>query len=148
MSESLRPEESPGLLLWRTSLCWQRQISGVLKPFGLTHVQFVLLASVWWLDRKAGVTPNQQDLANHAAIDAMMTSQVIRVLTERGLVTRTRDSIDARAIRISITDVGAELALRTIKIVEAADHKFFSVVSDISALMNALRETVEQKELD
>jgi hypothetical protein len=37
---------SPGLLLWRATLRWQRRIVAALKPLGLTHVQFVLLASL------------------------------------------------------------------------------------------------------
>ena len=43
------PATSPGFLLWRLTLCWQRAITSALAPVGLTHVQFVLLACTWWL---------------------------------------------------------------------------------------------------
>ena len=36
-------EESPGFLLWRTALRWQRLVTSALRRFNLTHVQFVLL---------------------------------------------------------------------------------------------------------
>ena len=75
--------QSPGFLLWRTTLRWQRLMTAALRPFNLTHVQFVLLASTWWLTRVAGETPNQRRLAEHAGTDAMMTSQVVRAWRPR-----------------------------------------------------------------
>jgi hypothetical protein len=44
----LQPGASPGFLLWRVGLAWQRLMTATLKPLDLTHVQFVLLASSWW----------------------------------------------------------------------------------------------------
>src|SRR6266566_2274389 len=60
---------SPGFLLWHATLRWQRQITAVLKPLGLTHVQFVLLAGSWWLGR-GGQPPSQRELADHSGTDA------------------------------------------------------------------------------
>jgi hypothetical protein len=40
----------------------------------------------------------------------MMTSQVLRVLESRGLVTRTADLDDSRALRLAVTNRGARLA--------------------------------------
>ena len=60
------PDESPGFLLWRVTLRWQRVIAAALRPLGLTHVQFVLLASVWWLASVAGEGPAQRRVAEHA----------------------------------------------------------------------------------
>ena len=58
-----------------------------LRPLGLTHVQFVLLASTWWLTDVAHETVTQRRVAEHAGTDATMTSQVLRALEARGLVT-------------------------------------------------------------
>ncbi|MGI8679258.1 MAG: MarR family transcriptional regulator [Jatrophihabitans sp.] len=47
------PRQRPsarGFLLWHITLRWQREVAAALNPFGLTHVQFVLLASTWWLN--------------------------------------------------------------------------------------------------
>ena len=43
-------DDSPGFLLWQVTNKWQAAQRAALKPFGLTHVQFVLLASLTWLD--------------------------------------------------------------------------------------------------
>ena len=75
----LEPEESPGLLLWHVTLRWQRDMAAVLAPLDLTHVQFVLLATTWWLNSR-GQHPNQLALAHQAGTDVKMTSQVLRTL--------------------------------------------------------------------
>jgi DNA-binding MarR family transcriptional regulator len=110
-----------------------------LRPFGLTHVQFVLLASAWWLTRVAGEQPSQRRLAEHAATDPMMTSQVLRALEARGLVARAADPGDARARRLAVTEPGARLALAAIRAVEAADAAFFAPAGDRAPLLRLLR---------
>ncbi|HEV2027958.1 MAG TPA: MarR family transcriptional regulator [Candidatus Dormibacteraeota bacterium] len=136
---SLGPDESPGFLLWRVTLRWQRAMVGALRPLGLTHVQFVLLASAWWLTRVAGEKPSQRRLAEHAATDPMMTSQVLRVLESRGLVTREADPNDSRALRLAVTERGARLAQEAVRVVEAADAEFFATAGDRGSVLRLLR---------
>ncbi|AVV44589.1 MarR family transcriptional regulator [Streptomyces sp. P3] len=123
----LRPEDSPGLLLWHATLRWQRDIAAALTPLELTHVQFVLLACTWWLNSQ-GEHPNQLALARQAGTDVKMTSQVLRTLEHKGLIERETDPADTRAKRLRVTDVGAELAPRAIAAVELADAHFFEPV--------------------
>lgn len=132
------PDESPGFLLWHVTLRWQRDIVAALAPLDLTHVQFVLLASAWWLNR-AGDDPNQLSLARHAGTDVKMTSQVLRKLEEKGFVERTVDPADTRAKRLRVTERGARLAQRAIDVVEAADAAFFARTGDARALVALLR---------
>lgn len=139
MTEPLSPGDSPGLLLWRATLRWQRAVTAELRPLGLTHVQFVLLASTWWLTGVAGETPTQRRIAEHAATDPMMTSQVLRTLEGKGLVERTTDPADARARHVRATEEGARLAARAIEAVEAADAAFFSAAGDQRAVLRVLR---------
>jgi DNA-binding MarR family transcriptional regulator len=135
----LEPGSSPGFLLWRVTLRWQRVMAAALRPFGLTHVQFVLLASLWWLSETRREAPSQRGLAEFAAIDPMMTSQVIRALTARGLVDRAADPDDLRARRLTVTAHGRELARMAIAAVEAADRDFFASAGDPGAVLAILR---------
>jgi len=137
---SVGPQNSPGYLLWRTTLRWQRSIAGSLRPLELTHVQFVLLASVWWLTEYADVPPSQRQVADHAGVDVMMTSQVLRALATRALVTRTADPVDTRVKRLTVTAAGRRLAQQAVTVVEAADAAFFAGLSDQPALLAILRE--------
>ncbi len=136
--EQLGPGQSPGFLLWQVTNRWQRSIVAALKPLGLTHVQFVLLASVWWLSRHGEDPPTQRAVACHAGTDAMMTSQVVRGLERRGLLRRGRDSQDRRAWRIAGTETGTRLAEQAIDVVEAADCAFFAD-AEPHELMRTLR---------
>ncbi|MFN8108615.1 MAG: MarR family winged helix-turn-helix transcriptional regulator [Thermoleophilia bacterium] len=128
-SEHRSAWDSPGFLLWHATLRWQRAMRAALAPHGLTHVQFVLLASTWWLCEH-GDPPTQRRLADHAGTDPMMTSQVVRALAKQGLVEREPAPDDARAVRVRITTAGRELAIAAVRDVEAADRGFFAAVHD------------------
>jgi DNA-binding MarR family transcriptional regulator len=127
------PGDQPGFLLWRVTLRWQREIAAVLAPLDLTHVQFVLLACTYWLNHQ-GLTPNQATVAEQAGTDVKMTSQVIRTLEAKGLITREVDPADSRARRLRVTAAGADLAPRAMTAVEAADAEFFGPVADAEAV--------------
>jgi DNA-binding MarR family transcriptional regulator len=134
----LDPDESPGFLLWHVTLRWQRAIASVLAPLDLTHVQFVLLATTWWLNSR-GEEPNQLSVARQAGTDVKMTSEVLRRLEAKGLILRTVDAGDTRARRLRVTGHGAELAAQAVSAVEAADAAFFQATPDPSALLAMLR---------
>ena len=134
----LDPDDSPGFLLWHVTLRWQRDIAAALAPLDLTHVQFVLLATTWWLNSH-GEDPNQLTLARQAGTDVKMTSQVLRKLETKGLIRRDVDTADTRAKRLHVTDRGAELAAQAIAAVESADAKFFETAADLPALLAMLR---------
>ena len=142
MNEPLPPRESPGLILWRVTLAWQRQVTAALRPLGLTHVQFVLLTSTWWLTTQGGEQPTQKRVANFAGTDVMMTSQVLRTLEAKGLITRHEAPGDARAKVIMPTAEGATLAESAVAAVAAVDHQFFNT-ADPEQTLQILR-TLDQ----
>ena len=115
---------SPGFLLWQVTNRWQAAQRAALKPHGLTHVQFVLLASLSWLD--SGEPVSQRVLAQHAATDPMMTSQVVRSLEAAGLISRTPHPTDGRAWALAVTTLGRAKANQAVVAVEACDDAFFA----------------------
>jgi DNA-binding MarR family transcriptional regulator len=119
------PQDSPGYLLWHATLRWQRMIAAALAPLDLTHVQFVLLTCLWWLE-ELSVEPNQLGLAQQAGTDVKMTSQVLRALEGKGLVERRTDRQDTRAKTVHLTASGRRLARRAVVVVEATDEEFFA----------------------
>jgi len=138
---SLRPDDSPGYLLWVVSLRWQRVMAATLAPLDLTHTQFVLLASAWWLGEHEEA-PNQLRLAQHAGTDVRTTSQVLRSLEAKGLLERRVDAGDTRAKRVHVTPAGRALAPAATAAVEAADRAFFAAApeGDVLGLLRALAE--------
>jgi DNA-binding MarR family transcriptional regulator len=124
-------EDSTGLLLWQVTNRWQAAQRAALRPHGLTHVQFVLLASLTWLAADSPVT--QRQLADHAATDPMMTSQVLRALEQRGLVERLPHPRDGRARALTVTSRGRALANQANVAVESCDSAFFAALGEDTA---------------
>ena len=122
------PDDSPGFLLWQVSNLWQRKIKAALDPLGLTHVQFVLLASVAWLGHDDDAL-TQVKLAAHAKTDVMMTSKVLRTLESKGLIQRDAHPVDTRAKSLLVTTQGHELLTSAIRVVNVVDDEFFGVLS-------------------
>ncbi|MBD2752422.1 MarR family winged helix-turn-helix transcriptional regulator [Spirosoma validum] len=130
-----RAEDSPGFLLWQVTNLWQREIKKALEPFGLTHSQYVLLASIHWL------TLNQQEvtqiiLSAHTKIDPMTTSTVLRTLQARSLLQRHEHSTDTRAKTVALTDAGKVVIKEAIKIVEQFDANFFNILGTATSDFN------------
>lgn len=135
------PEESPGFVLWKVSTQWRRQIETALLPLGLTHPQFVLLASLGWLTReKADVT--QVDLARHCKTDINMTSQVLRTLERKGFIERFHHKEDERAKLSRITEKGARLIEQAIQVVEKVDRDFFAEIKPESTTWIDILQTL------
>ena len=128
------PDSSPGFLLWRVTLHWQRLVTEALRPFNLTHVQFALLSSAWWLSRAdrdgqdgpEGSSPNQLAIAAQAGTNVKMTSEVLRKLEDKGLIVQRTDPGDRRAKSVTITPEGIRLAEQAVVAVEQVDAAFFS----------------------
>ena len=135
---ALDPDDSPGFLLWHVTLRWQRDMAAALAPLDLTHVQFVLLATTWWMNSQ-GQEPNQLGVARQAGTDVKMASQVLRTLEAKALIRREVDAADTRAKKLRVTDRGAQLAQQAVAVVESADAAFFQAVPDRAALLAMLR---------
>ena len=119
-----RPEESLGYMFWLTSNLWQRKMVKALKSTGLTLVQLVLLAGVAWLEKEAEEI-TQVRLARQAKTDVMMTSQVLRKLESKGLVSKRPSESDTRSNVIMLTEKGAEKVAKALEIAENVDSDFF-----------------------
>jgi len=118
------PQQSPGFVLWQITNEWQRRQKLALKSLGLTHVQFVLLAGIYWFSLQKKV-PSQKMIAEHAKTDVMMTSQVLRTLEAKQLVKRKRADDDIRSNKLMLTQKGKKIVLQAIPVVEGVDRKFF-----------------------
>jgi hypothetical protein len=68
---------TPGFLVWRLSIKWRVAVDRALAPLGLTHAQYVLLASLFGMQH-AGLRPSQRELADHAGLAALYVSKLAR----------------------------------------------------------------------
>ncbi|WP_326733923.1 MarR family winged helix-turn-helix transcriptional regulator [Streptomyces sp. NBC_01022] len=107
---------TPGFLVWRLSMKWRVAIDRALGPLGLTHAQYSLLGSLLGMQR-TGLRPSQRALADHTGLEALYVSKLARSLEAAGLVERAADPADTRAVQLSLTAEGLEVADRAVEIV-------------------------------
>jgi MarR family transcriptional regulator, organic hydroperoxide resistance regulator len=130
-----KPEESSGFLLWQVTNLWQREIKKALEQYGLTHSQFVLLASIHWLTlHDQEVT--QIVLSSHTKIDPMTTSTVLRTLQQKGFIQRQEHSTDTRAKVVELTSEGKKMVKKAVVTVEKFDKEFFSLLGSKTTELN------------
>ena len=91
---------------------WQRAVDQALRPLGLTHTKYLVLAATKAAIDETRDAVSQQAVAERAGLDRATTSDVMRSLDQHGLVARRSDGEDARQWRISVTSSGTSL-LRT-----------------------------------
>ena len=130
-----KPEESSGFLLWQVTNLWQREIKKALEQYGITHSQFVLMASIHWL------TLHQQEvtqiiLSSHTKIDPMTTSTVLRTLQQKGFIQRKEHATDTRAKLVELTEKGIEIIKKAVVTVEKFDKEFFSILDNKTSELN------------
>lgn len=119
------PRESPGFLLWRNFMRWQRELNNRLRPLGLTQPQFAIFAVCGWLTRNAQEV-TQQEVADFLELDRMHISQILTRLEQNGLIERLATTTDLRTKQIRLTTVGDGLLVRAMPIVEEFDRTFFA----------------------
>jgi DNA-binding MarR family transcriptional regulator len=139
------PKESPGFLLWKVSNAWQRRQRAALQPLGLTHSQFVVLATATWFGSSEALT--QARLAELSGVDPMTTSQVLRTLEAAGLLERRDHPDDPRAKAIVVTAAGREKARKAVAVVEATDAAFFAPLASSSERLVKILAALDASEV-
>ncbi|MFJ4870465.1 MarR family winged helix-turn-helix transcriptional regulator [Streptomyces sp. NPDC088757] len=116
MSE-VSPGPTPGFLVWRLANKWRVAVDRAVAPLGLTHAQYSLVASLYGM-RRTGERPSQRRLADHTGLEALYVSKLARALEAAGLVERTRDPRDPRAVQLALTEQGRTVTRQAIAVVQ------------------------------
>ena len=123
------PEDSPGFLLWQTTMVWQRQIKRALEPYEISHAQFVIMATLMWFEiHHHDIT--QVVIVNSSKLDKMTVSKSLKKLVALGFVNRMEHETDTRAKTVSLTAQGKKMVGILVPIVEGIDGVFFGKASD------------------
>ncbi|MEV6999011.1 MarR family transcriptional regulator [Streptomyces sp. NPDC093982] len=107
---------TPGFLVWRLSTKWRVAVDRAVAPLGLTHAQYALVASLYGMQRH-GERPSQRRLADHTGLEPLYVSKLARSLESAGLLERTRDPRDPRAVQLALTEQGRERTRQAIEVV-------------------------------
>ncbi|MFB6960651.1 MarR family winged helix-turn-helix transcriptional regulator [Streptomyces sp. NPDC056309] len=111
------PGPTPGFLVWRLATKWRVAVDRAVAPLGLTHAQYSLVASLYGM-RRSGERPSQRRLADHTGLEALYVSKLARALESAGLIERTRDPRDPRAVQLALTEQGQTVTRQAIAVVQ------------------------------
>ncbi|MFF9623328.1 MarR family winged helix-turn-helix transcriptional regulator [Streptomyces griseosporeus] len=111
------PGPSAGYLVWRLSTKVRVAVDRAMAPLGLTHAKYALAASLYGMQR-GGERPSQRRLADHTGLEPLYVSKLARALEGDGLLERTRDPQDPRAVQLALTEQGQEATRRAIEVVQ------------------------------
>lgn len=142
------PEDSPGFLLWQTTITWQRLIKKALEPYEISHAQFVIMAILLWFEQHDYDT-TQVLIVNWSKLDKMTVSQSLKKLVTEGLVVRAEHQTDTRAKNVKLTSKGKTLVNKLVPKVEKIDEEFFGSVSqgDQKSLIRILKKLTSSASL-
>ncbi|MGW6913505.1 MarR family winged helix-turn-helix transcriptional regulator [Kitasatospora sp. NPDC054939] len=111
------PGPTPGFLVWRLANKWRVAVDRAVAPLSLTHAQYSLVASLYGMQR-TGERPSQRRLADHTGMEALYVSKLARALESAGLIERTRDPRDPRAVQLALTEEGAAVTRKAVAVVQ------------------------------
>lgn len=90
--------------LYAAARATNRRYVALLKPWGLTYPQYLVLVLLWSRQSLA-----VKDIAENLKLDSGTTSPLIRRLEGRGFLTRERSAGDERAVIVTLTQAGTAL---------------------------------------
>jgi DNA-binding MarR family transcriptional regulator len=123
------PTDSAGFLLWHLTLRWREALNRALSPFGLTHTNYVVLASLFWLTT-VGDPPSQRRIADHCGLEPMNISKAVRALEAAGLLTRMPDRTDGRAFGLRLTARGNRAFREAARVLERVEATFLASLGE------------------
>jgi DNA-binding MarR family transcriptional regulator len=134
-------------LVWRLSMRWRSVIDRVITPLGLTNAQYSVLAPLLGMERR-GVRPSQRQLADFTGLEPLYVSKLARSLEQAGLLERASHPDDSRAVQLSLTDRGRDVAAQATARVRALQDELTAPLGGLAspatqALIESLRTLLD-----
>jgi len=124
--------------LYSAGHAFTRLYKSLLDPLGLTYPQFLVMVTLWERDDRT-----VSDIGGTLLLESSTLTPLLKRLETAGMVRRTRDKDDERAVRIKLTPEGAALKQKAAGIPQAigcATNLSIPDVMKLTADIKALRE--------
>lgn len=111
-----RPDFQSDALLLKNQLCFPlyacaretvKQYKPHLDRVGLTYTQYITMMVLW---EQRSVTA--KELGQRLYLDSGTLTPLLKRMEAKGLLTRQRDPVDERSLRVTVTDAGEALKER------------------------------------
>ena len=93
------------------------------RHIGLSGIQYTILISIYYLSKKQ--LPNVKALADHLHLSGAFVTLETGKLAKMGLITKQKDPLDGRCVRIRVTKEGRELLVRLCPLQQAVNDVLF-----------------------
>ncbi|MHA6645402.1 MarR family winged helix-turn-helix transcriptional regulator [Mesorhizobium sp. A623] len=90
--------------IYSANLAYSRVYKPVLDALGLTYPQYITIVSLWEEDQQT-----VKALSEKLFLEPSTMTPMLKRLEAMGYLTRKRDKVDERNVRISLTDTGRQL---------------------------------------
>ena len=140
-------EAIAGFLLWQVSKLWQHHLTKALQDINLPPTQAVILANTLRLSEE-GLDVTQSLLSKATKVDRMTTSQTLRSLEQKRLITRRLSKGDLRTNQVQLTKRGRKVAFETVARLAVTHRAFFLPLrGDKQQIVTYLQKLVRANDL-
>ncbi len=105
----------------------------VLEPLGLTHPQYLVMLALW--ERSPRTV---RDLGETLLLEPATLSPLLKRLEQAGLVTRSRNTDDERALDVTLTTEGRALRSRAEAVPGQVVERLGMPVSELERIRDSL----------
>lgn len=130
----LRLDDQLCFALYAASHAVGRTYQPLLAPLGLTYLQYVTMMVLW---EQEGLTV--KDVGQRLQLDSATLTPLLKRMEAAGLVTRDRDPVDLRVVRIGLTARGRALEASARSVPEALLCRTALPIPELVALRDALK---------
>ncbi len=132
---TLKLENQLCFALYATSRAITNVYRPVLDEMGLSYPQYLVMLVLWEDD---GLTVSE--IGDRLFLDSGTLTPLLKRLEARGLVTRRRDKVDERQVRIELTLEGARLKRRARAMSQTLQCKLQLPIGKVEQLRSELKE--------
>lgn len=130
-------DASIGFSFIRVYNLWHRKIKSELQKIELTHPQFVILATLGYLEQ-FNTEITQINISQNADMDVMTVSTILKNMENKQWIIRFPSEKDTRAKAVSLTEKGSGKLAAALPVVESIDSQFFGKLAEKQMEFNQL----------
>jgi DNA-binding MarR family transcriptional regulator len=119
--------------IYRAGQAMNRTYKSLLTPLGLTYPQFLVMLVLW----EHGELSVKQ-IGGYLGLDSGTLTPLLKRMEQSGFVTRRRDALDERIVRVAATDAGHRLRVPACKAMDTLREKAAIASPDLDGLRNVL----------
>jgi MarR family transcriptional regulator, organic hydroperoxide resistance regulator len=105
----------------------------LLEPMGLTHPQYLVMLALWERSPQS-----VKEISAALQLDSATLSPLLKRLDTAGLITRNRDDVDERLLRVALTPAGRALRKRAERIPPAVVARLGVDIAELEELREVL----------